>query len=279
MKTIFLDNQQYIHIFEKKTNTYVDHFNKIAASNKFTLIANLDNLVEFSASISIEDAYQLSSAFHKIQTKWLKPFYDIQQDELEIFIKTHTTNETKPVSYSPIVSFSELIENNQITIESLIKQASSPTEKIAFREKFEEHKDVLHQLKENGPLTSEQFLSSIANYFALRIYNLHKNGKLKGFNYLQLSNLCTYLVENHKRVYKECLSIGSENHLSDIRAKDKTRVTKASDSIDYTSSIAAIPYVDIFVTNDGFLFECLKYVKNKMKLHTTIVKNIMDVPL
>lgn len=279
MKTIFLDNQQYIQIFEKKTDKYLEHFNKITASNKFTLIASLDNLVEFSASISVEDAYQLSSPFYKIQTKWLKSFYDIQQDELEIFIKTHTINEKITVPYSPFVDFSDLFDNKKITIESFIKQASSPMEKIAFKEKFEEHKDVLYQLQKNGPLTTEQLRLSIKNYFQRRLYDLYKNGKLKEFNCLQLPDLCAYLVENYKIVYKECLSIGSENHISDIRAKDKSRVTKASDSIDYTSSIAATPYVDILVTNDGFLFECLKYVKNKMKLQTTIVRNIMDVSL
>ena len=72
---------------------------------------------------------------------------------------------------------------------------------------------------------------------------------------------------------RECPSFATDCHLSDYRTANPNRKARPADSKDLTMSIAAFPYVDTFVTDDGYLHNGLLYVKKMMpRLSTNLIR-------
>jgi hypothetical protein len=61
---------------------------------------------------------------------------------------------------------------------------------------------------------------------------------------------------NRKEFYKSCPAMAVEDALGEIRTRDANRKPEEPDTLDLQHSVVALAYCNIFVTADGYVYQC-----------------------
>uniref|UniRef100_UPI0040572FE3 hypothetical protein n=1 Tax=Candidatus Electronema sp. TaxID=2698783 RepID=UPI0040572FE3 len=285
MRNIFLDNQSLIYIFENIDSPDAHYFSQLNKQREITVVLSLENLIEFSKSGTIEQAIELTQAVLTCVPKWIDSFFDIQKQEIHKFIYSEYLKKISQ-EYNPYKNnFSELFHDEiisplDLTISPLdfVKAAFDPNQKNMFNLKWEQHAGILTELQQHrkyNRITKEIEEITLRNVIVSRLPE--KELYQLGFTHDDKLDLLRFCLKNKNNFYKSCPSLNTERHLSCYRSLNPKRKPQLSDSIDLTMSIAVFPYVDVFITNDGFLYDGLKYVsKNVRSIQTEIFKRIYE---
>lgn len=278
MCNIFLDNQAHIYIFENIDSCDWHHFNQLHDNKKINIVLSLDNLIEFSQSNTLEQAVKLTQAVMNCSPKWIDSFLDIQKQEIRQYIFNHYLKK-KVQGYNPYKNyFTDFFRAEPVSPIDFITFAFNGEQKNNFQVKYKEHTDVLTELQtyeKNKIFTTQIEKIALNNVIASRLYQ--KELDQLGFNLNDKRDLISFCLNNSKKLYEACPSLNTERHLTKYRRSDPKRKSKLSDTMDLTMSTAAFPYVDVFITNDRFLYNGLEYVSKKIKsIKTKFFKRIYE---
>lgn len=273
MQTLFLDTQNHIYITEKCDPVENNSFNKYIQSNEITLIISLYTLVEFARSQSIEQAIKLADIFTKVNTLCSLDFYEIQINELYKFILKHFYNFlAEPVStFLPINNiYGGAFKNPEDAILAARAQMQG------FERTFQRSANALDQLTKNEKLSAAQQNEALFNNIIRKIEHIEQSGRF--FPVTNKRAIASDIILKRKKQFlRENICAATEIYLSNYRASNKNRNAKSSDAIDLVTSVAVFPYVDIFISNDGFLKNGLEYVKKQTLLNTKIHRKVSDI--
>lgn len=274
MKTIFLDTQSHIYITEKCDHIEQAAFIKISQSGNFTLVGSIYNLVEFAKSQNEEQSIALTAIFDKMPTLWGLDFYEIQMNELYQFIFKNYYNfniqQTKKLK-----QFNELHDRCFNTPEDFVLTARKQI--FEFEKTFSRSAKALDTLTRHGKLNTNTENAALYNGLIQKMDRIELSGRF--FPVVNKRAIASDIVKNKKKLFfKENISAATEIHLSDYRSSNKNRFARNSDAIDLVSSVSIFPYVDIFVSNDGFLKNGLEYVKKQLSIKTKIYRKISEIP-
>lgn len=281
MQNIFLDNQCHIYIFENTDSPDARHFNQLYEKKQINIVLSLENLLEFSQSDTLEQAIKLTQTVLTYSPKWIDSFPDIQKQEIRQFIyKEYLKKEIQ--KYTPhLNNFSDFFKGVAISPLDFVGRAFEPRERKDFENVYTKHANILSELQQhtkNKEVTKE--IDDITLYSAIASRLSQQELNHLGFTLQDKRDLVRFCLTNRKNLFKQCPSLNTERHLSKYRSVNPKRKSKKSDSIDLTMSVAAYPYVDIFITNDGFLYDGLKYVsKNTPSIQTKIFRRINFVKI
>jgi hypothetical protein len=64
--------------------------------------------------------------------------------------------------------------------------------------------------------------------------------------------------------YHNCPAMFAEHCLCEVRTSDSERLPQESDMLDLQHSTVALSYCDVFVTGDGYLYQCAAQAKKKL---------------
>jgi len=275
---IFLDNQSHIYIFEQTSSPDARHFNQLYEKYKINIVLSLDNLIEFSQSNMLEQAIELIQAILTRTPRWIDSFFDIQKQEIRQFIYKEYLKKKIQI-YNPYRNnFSDFFYGKPISPIDFVNVAFDPTQKEQFKHAHKEHAGVLAELQQhrkNKKIMERINDITLNNVIVSRLDQ--KELDQLGFTLHDKRDLVRFCLKNRKNLFKACPSLNTEWHLSHYRSLNPKRKTRLSDSIDLTMSSAAFPYVDTFITNDGFLYDGLKYVsKNVPSIQTKLFRRICE---
>jgi len=254
------------------------HFSQLREEHKISIVLSLDNLIEFSQSSTVDQAVALTRSALSCSPKWIDTFIDIQKQEMRQFIFTKYMNKTVE-TYSPYQNkFTKFFNGKPVSPVDFVIAAFDPLQKEKFKNKHEEHARVLGELKDH---TKNNKFTKAINDMALNNLIVSKLPQqeldLLGFTLNDKRDLVSFCLENRSFLYKACPSLNTERHLSDYRSANPNRNPRLSDSIDLTMSSATFTYVDVFVTNDGFLHDGLQYVSKKApSINTKLFRKIHE---
>ena len=277
MKYIFLDNQIYIYMFERNDTEQLDKLQYLL-SNNMRLVMSIETLIEFSQS-NFDQAIKLTENVINLNPLWIETFANIQRMELSQFIDNNYPLKIQSVEKQIFhKDFTSLFDSKNITPLDFVNEACK-NHKSKLDETNKNHQSILKQLLTypNNQLYNKITDNNTLNNKICKLLPQDKLNELK-FTLEDKRALVKYCIDNKKLLYKDCPSIQCEHYLAKYRTTNKSRKPKLSDSKDYTISIASFPYVDYFITKDGFLFDGLKYVKKHIpKNNTEIYKSLNEI--
>jgi hypothetical protein len=265
MKRVFLDNNIYINAFERMRAREIDLVANLLSAPDSVLVLSEELLLEFSQSGSKPQAELLLDSALKHTCIWARNFLDIQKQEVGNFILTSLLK--KPSE--PVSPFSEkfecLDENSHPNIRprdllfAMVDEFNREPLKPNLVE-YAKGMQLLQEARKAKSFTPQMSAESDQSILRARISSdIATQADAAGHSFDEVLNHCL----NSSNFYNECPSINAERHLADHRASDPRRKPILSDLQDLILSVAVFPYVDYFVTGDGYLIEGLKYVKIK----------------
>lgn len=263
MKKVFLDNNTYINAFEKKNEPACSKVAEILSQSDVELVLSEELLVEFAQTDNQLAAEHLLNSALQNKCIWIESFVQIQQREVGNYVRSTLLK----VDVLPIRPFAErydlLSEDSHPLVQPLdfLRACMVAEQQKEMAESHRLHADYLRELqlaKKQGRFTPEKEKQALFSLICSRIpLEVVRQAELMSFSFEDIVEHC---MRSQKAMYRACPSMNSERYLSDYRASDHTRITRPSDSKDLTMSVAVLPYVDVFVSGDGYLYEGLQYV-------------------
>lgn len=276
-KILYADTHSLIYAYEKNEPTWRALFdNHFAAGYCLTLTE--ENLFEFAQSPTPEIGLTLARRVLELNPIWLRSFIDIQADEINGFVEHHGKISPTPIPLiyrSEFEAVSQIGKHKKLTPIQFVELFSSEAAKSQVREVRGEHVGVLNTLTRStasGSLTKGHLELAFRNAISARL----KRGSdlTSPLTDQRLEEAVKFCIKNRKWLLRECLSFATEHHLSNYRSSSPKRNARLSDSVDLTTAVAALPYVDTVITNDGFLHAGLEYVKrNVTSIATKLIRS------
>jgi hypothetical protein len=267
--TLFADTNALMYAFATKQPDWLKFIESAAASGHRFVIAE-EILREFAGSQRLDAALHLTRSVVNLNPLWIRSFADIQSDEICHFagakIDGRPVLPTK-VFVENFYEISQLSDENIKTPEEYVKSESEKAMREVRTQLAQEHANALDILK--TPAAKKQINEDQAQRWILHAHLARGSNLTPPFQGEALAAALSFCVDQHTELLKACPSYATELHLADFRASDPRRKARPSDSNDYLMSIAAFPYVSIFLTNDGFLHKGLKYVQRHLPHLTT----------
>ena len=276
-KLLYADTQSLIYAYEKDEPTWRLLFEQHFASGH-CLVLTEENLFEFAQSPTPEIALSLARRVLELKPVWLRSFIDIQADEVRGFFENQGRTGSVPAPEIYRLNFEEVsqIADGQVLGPiQFVELFSSASAKLKVRKLRQEHVGVLNTLTRStasGNLTKGHLDLAFRSAILAR---LERGSDLTSPLIDQrLSEAVRFCVKNRKWLLRECPSFAAEHHLSNYRSSSPKRNARPSDSVDLTTTVAALPYVDTVITNDGFLYAGLEHVKrNVTSISTKLIRN------
>jgi hypothetical protein len=273
MQTVFLDTQILIYALEHNRADAQELVEQVIGKTGRRLVASEETLYEFSQSGSAEAAANLTRALLDLNPVWLRSFADIQADEAINFVNCAPLQPDIPRPQAILETFaeaSELAGKHFIDPIGFVAIARDGRAQQSLADNHALHAKVLDELTaltQRGELTSEKALIAFTN----KVNRLLTRGSERSpaVRRSQLAAALAFCRKHRRRFMRECHSFSVEHHLSDFRTANPNRSARLSDSTDLTLSSAAFPYVDLFITDDGYLHNGLTFVKKKLPFITT----------
>lgn len=266
-KTLFLDTNIIIQIFEKDDIFKKSRIIKFIESNNAVLLLSLENLVEISRSFSLEQSLRLIKQIEELRPNWARSMVDLQALELNDYIRREYLN-LNIEQLSPFLEdFCDLFPNyeNKINPSQFVSAAFNSNENLLLRER---EKNGVNDLTELAKAKKEKLFTSKMNeqvfqeVIKIRLKReVLKTSKIHDIDITKIIQFCW--ESKGRRTLDACPSLKTEKFLSEFRSSDISRNPRNSDAMDLTMSCAIFPYVDYFATDDGYLKEGLKFVKSK----------------
>ena len=280
-RTLYADTQALIYAFRNNDAAWRDFIERHLDAG-YRLVLTEEHLLEFSQWHSLDEARSLIRALLALAPVWFRSFADIQADEVHAFVAFALHRQARPhltVFRETYESASRIGDRLDLNPEQVVTLFSSPVGRDALRKLRQQHADVLNELKRataSQQLTRPHLDVAYQNAVTARLARgSDLFGALSGG---ALADAVQFCVKKRKQLMRECMSFAAEDHLSNHRASNPRRIARLSDSVDLTASVAAFPYVDIFLTNDGFLHSGLQYVKTRMPSLATTLHRWPDDP-
>lgn len=276
LKILYADTNSLIYAYEKEDPEWRAMFDELFSAG-YRLSLTEENLLEFAQSPTPEAAVSLAQRVMELSPIWLRSFIDIQCDEVRAFVDHHRTSDSIPVPEicrATFESVSQIGESQAIGPIQFVELFASDVAKSQVRELRKEHAsvlDVLTRATASGALTKGHLETAFRTAISSR---LSKGSDLiepmTGQNLDEAAKLC---VKHRKWLLRACPSFAAEHHLANYRSSSPKRNARLSDSVDLTTTVVALPYVDAVITNDGFLLAGLEYVKkNVPSISTKLIR-------
>jgi hypothetical protein len=271
IQTLFADTNALFHAFEKNRSDWLQFIESTVASGH-RLVLTEEILYEFAGSGTLEAALHLARSVADLNPLWLRSFADILSDEVCHFARSEI--ESAPLTSSTVFAehfyeISQLNDETKLTPEEFVR-----FEFEAMRDGrtqiAQEHASILNMLK--TPFAKKQMTKEMEGQVQRSILcaRLGRGSDLTArFEGAALESAVSLCVSKYKKLLEACPAYTTEIHLAAFRASDPSRQARPSDSNDYLMSIAAFPYVSIFLTEDGFLHDGLQYAKKRLPQLTT----------
>jgi hypothetical protein len=273
-KLLYADTNSLIFAYEKHDFAWRSMLEDYFA-NGYTLALAEENLIEFAQSPTTEDAVNLAQRVVDLKPVWLRSFADIQADEVIAFAENHDEGELihPPEIYrQTFESVSQVGGNHTLDPISFVKAFSSTKAKAEVRVLRDEHAGILNTLtgaKASGTLAKGHLLAAFRQALAMRL--LRGSDFTPPLSASRVEEAVGFCIKHRKWLLSKCPSFAAEYHLANYRCQSPKRKARLSDSVDLTTTVAALPYVDIFVTNDGFLYAGLEDIKRQLPSIKTVL--------
>jgi hypothetical protein len=254
-RTIYFDANVMISAFEGDDSVLTDRVVSLLDDPGSVLVLSMSNLLEFSQTDKRSDALDLVRIATSYPHYWIRPFEELHQETIANFARVNYFG-SPAVEFSPFfLSFQNFFKDSKIAIspEAFVEFSHGSRSLRELQENQIQHASVLAELQKNS--TKKLFTKALVEDITLK--------GIQNFLGSELELASEYCLRNASKMYKACPSLNCERHLSTFRASNPRRKPRASDSIDLISSIAAFPFVDMFVSFDGYLVSGLRYVKTK----------------
>jgi hypothetical protein len=254
-RTVYLDTNVMISTFEGNDSFLVDRVTSLLDDPNACLVLSMENLVEFSQSRNRGAAIDLVRIATSYPHVWIRPFDELHRETLANFARVNFFK-TPALNFSPFFSsFQNFFEDPNIamTPETYVEFSYGSHSLRDLRLKQKEYAIVVAELQKES--TKRLFTKAVDDRMMLKLF--------KDFLGKELDLAAEYCLKNIVKTYRSCPSLNCERHLSTFQTSSVKRKPTASDSVDLVSSIAAFPFVDMFISFDGYLINGLRYVQKK----------------
>lgn len=277
MEHVFFDTQILIYALEHRKPEVIDLMDELLRRNGGRLVVSEETLYEFAQSSTVEAAQSLTQGVLTYEPLWLRSFTDIQSEEVAAFASFAPQGREVPPTAALCTQFreaSDIAGRRRLDPLTFIAAASDPRTRASISDIHVHHAKCLTEL--TAMVHAGQLTQPVSNRaFASKIAALLRRGSnlQPPFADAELPDAIKYCQKHRRRLMRECPSFSTDHHLADYRTANPNRRSRSSDSKDLTISAAAFPYVDTFVTYDGYLHNGLVYVKKKLPfIATTLVR-------
>lgn len=284
MKTIYLDNNILIYIFEKNNKIEYSALKNLYNNSNYRFVLSDISILEICQSPSLEKALHLGKEVKKLTPLWIKGFEQLQCEELKSYIFKNYFH----VQYDNINPFFTSIiqlfykENRiillDLTIEKVIKFWFDNPMIKEINGKKEQYVDVLEQLqkhKKKGNITKKIEKITFNNYFVSRLPSKTPKGKYLTIH--EKRDLLHFCLNHTSQVLKKCPCMSVENYMSEYRCSDPKRNPAKSDASDIMAACTAVAYCDYIVSNDGFLVHTCNYANTHSSANCKVVRKLTDI--
>lgn len=267
LKLLYADTNSLIYAYEKERPEWRAMFDELLSSG-YRLSLTEENLLEFAQSPTPEAASCLARRVMELNPVWLRSFIDIQCDEVRAFVEQHGTSDSIPapeIYRSTFESVSQIGDSHRLGPIQFVELFASETAKPQVQQLRREHASVLDVLTR---ATASRVFTKGHEEAAFRTAisaRLSRGSDLTApMGGEKLDEAVRFCIKHRKWLLRTCPSFAAENHLTNYRSSSPKRNARLSDAVDLTTTVVALPYVDAVITNDGFLYYGLDYVKRKM---------------
>jgi hypothetical protein len=254
-RTVYLDTNVLISAFEGNDSFLIDRIVSVIDDPESCLVLSLENLMEFSQTTNRGHALDLVRIVTSYPHIWIRSFDELHQETLANFARINYFKVSE-VEFSPFfLSFQDFFKDSKIAVtpESFVETAHGSKSLREVQFKQSQHASVLAELQKES--TKRLFTRTVEDGVMLKLFR-HFLGP-------ELDSAAEYCLKNASKMYRACPSLNCERHLSAYRTSNPKRKPTTSDSVDLISSIAAFPFVDVFISFDGYLVNGLRYVQTK----------------
>lgn len=276
-KLLYADTHSLIYAYEKDEPAWRTLFDLYFADG-YRLALTEENLLEFAQSPTPEIGRALTHRVLELNPLWLRSFIDIQAEEVRGFVENFGKSDSIPVPVvyrSTFEAVSQIGQRQQLTAVQFVELFSSEAARSKLRGLRQEHAGILNVLTRStasGALTKGHLDMAFRNAVSARLNR--GSDLISPLTDQRLEDAVEFCVKNQKWLLRGCPSFAAEYHLANYRSTSPKRNARLSDSVDLTTTVAALPYVETVITNDGFLYAGLEYVKrNVASINTKLVRN------
>ena len=271
-KLLYADTNSLIYAYEKDEPAWRALFDEHFSAG-YRLAPTEENLLEFAQSSTTQVALNLASRVVDLNPIWLRSFTDIQADEVRGFVDHHRNEDSIPIPEiyrSSFEAVSQIGERQAPNPNQFVEIFSSESAKSKVRAIRREHASVLDELTRStasGALTKHHLELAFRSSISMRLRK--GSDRTPPLADPRLEEAVEFCLKHRKCLLRACPSFAAEHHLANYRSSSPKRNARLPDSVDLTATVAALPYVQTLITNDGFLFAGLEYVKRKVASITT----------
>lgn len=268
---LFVDTQVLVSAYREgqpEWRQFIEGF----LDDGYQLVLSGEHLLEFAQYEDLGSNERLLECLLNLSPAWLKSFSDIQISELNVFLPDHLRGRAVAQAWSPFAdSFegtAELSDRKVVSAMRYLQAFSTPAGRAALQKLRGDHAHVLNTLVEETAATAAKRLApdqlKAANSGAVLGRLRMGNRDFEPLMGEALTSAAAYCMSQWPRLAAACPSFTVEEHLSNYRSSSAQRKARLSDSVDLTISAAALAYVGVFITNDGYLHSGLAYVLKRM---------------
>jgi hypothetical protein len=276
IRLVYADTQSLIYAYEKAVPAWVNLFEQYFAMG-YRLALTEENIFEFAQSPTLQSGLSLTRRIVELHPVWLRSFIDIQADEVRNFVERQgpsNSNSIVKIYRDSFEAVSQIGERHQLDPIKFVEAFSSEKAQNQIGELRLDHVRVLNTLSQasaSGELTKGHL--ELAFHHAISERLKRGSDLTEPLSGTKLDDAIKFCIKNRRWLLRECPSFAVEEHLSNYRSASPKRNARPSDSVDLTAMVAALPYVDTVITNDGFLYGGLEYVKKKIPtIKATLVR-------
>lgn len=267
LKLLYADTNSLIYAYEKERPEWRSMFDELFSSG-YRLSLTEENLLEFAQSPTPKAAVSLARRVMELNPIWLRSFIDIQCDEVRAFVEQHGRGDSIPapeICRTTFESVSQIGESQTLGPIQFVELFASDAAKSQVRELRREHAsvlDVLTRATASGVLTKGHLETAFRTAISARLSR--GSDLIEPMTGQKLDEAVKLCVKHRRWLLRACPSFAAEHHLANYRSSSPKRNARLSDSVDLTTTVVALPYVDAVITNDRFLFAGLEHVKKNV---------------
>ncbi len=271
MKTLYIDH----NILADESNWEL--LEKIIKENELTLVLSDWNLVEIAQATDIPQATKRIEFLESVNPLWLIPKVNIYEAEVRQFVLKnyfgHTIEELPKFITSYTVSLSydcgtetPIGASPRKMVESWQRDPSGLLPIVEGKKEATQAANFMKTVSEKDKKAKKDVLFKEW----VRPFIPHKKADAILVAREEQEVILEYCYKNRVLFFDECPSLGVEEQITDIRARDKVRPPTDQDAIDLEHQLLALPHCDYLVTADGFIRYCIKFVAQSIKVAVAV---------
>lgn len=288
MKTIYIDHNILIYLYNDKNHIYKPVIDKINGDKELTFAFSIWNLVEIVTGNEIEEAIKLAALVDSLNPMWLVERLNILEEEVKGFLLKNYFHLDNLESFNPIKKhLSEVfyclnprtVRINDNTVKSVTEWAKHPKSMGTITNVKQDTPEALTTIqtaRKNNTITKEHQRQIDRIYYGNLIptYGPDK----KPLHSKERTKILNYLVKNKRELLRASPCLNVEEKLTDFRTRNVKRIPEEQDAVDLQHSVPSLAYCDYVISNDGFFSSGAEFVKKHCNLtDLTMYKNLLDL--